>query len=54
MHEPYGQVPGEDDVGVDVAGCAGFFGGEVDPEASGVVEDVEEGSLGWEEGAPGG
>jgi hypothetical protein len=46
-------VPGEDDVGVDVPGCAALFGGEVDREAGCVVEDVEEGGLGGGEAAPG-
>jgi len=47
------QVPSEDDVRVDVSGCAALFGSEVDHEEGGVVEDVEEVRLGREELPPG-
>ncbi len=53
MHEADDQIPCEDDVRVDVAGCACFFGAEVDAEPGGVVEDVEDGVAGGEEAAPG-
>jgi len=53
VHEADDEIPGEDDVRVDVSGCTGFFGGEVDPEAGSVIEDVEERGLAGVEVSPG-